>query len=440
VAAKTFENDTPDELEFSAYICQHRRVGLGRAFWRFGASAGLSNVADGIFLVCLPLLALRVTRSPLLISGVEFAVGLPWLLFALIAGAIADRADRRRLMIGVNLSRVGVLAVLALLVASGDVQLWVLYLVALAMGIAETLYDTSEMTVLPTVVPEPLLEKANSRLSGIEVIGAWFVGPPLGGLILAVSATLAVATGSLAYVVATLAVIGIPGRFRADRTGPRTSIRTDVANGLRFLLGQRLLLRFALVGGGMMVLFSAVNAILPVYAVAPGPMGLSATGYGLFMGSTAIGAVIASVTAERVIASLGPGLSLKVAVVAMAATLASPLAVNPFAVAALWVFEPYFVTVWSVVTVSIRQRMVPAELLGRVNSAYRLVTWGAMPAGALLGGLVAERLGPRVTFVGCALLSLLLLLGTRPFTDRALSAAVAAAVAEPAQAGPEPAR
>jgi MFS family permease len=397
-------------------------VGLGRAFWRFAAASGLSNVADGAFLVAVPLIALRLTREPLPISGLELAAGLPWLLFALVAGVIADRVDRRSLLIGANAARVVLLGVLVALVVLDRVQLWVLYTVALLMGVAEVLFDTTEQSLPPMLLAGRNLERANSRLQGVEVVSNYFVGPPLGGLLAAVSFTWAFGVPAVGYLLAGAVLITLPGRFRAERVGGRTTVRADIAEGVRHLRRHPLLRRMAWFGAGLMTLYAAVGAVLPVWAVAPGPMGLSARGFGLFIASTAIGAVIASVSAERLIRRLGPARAMRMAMVAVAVNYAAPLAVNPFAVAALWLGGAYFVTVWNVVMISARQRLVPAHLFGRVNSVYRLASWGALPVGALLGGVIAQVTSPRVTFVLGGVGPLLFLFATGPFTDRALSA------------------
>src|SRR5690242_19485095 len=140
------------------------------------------------------------------------------------------------------------------------------------MGVAETLYDTSSQTVLPRIVPSDRLERANSRLSGAELVGNYFIGPPLGGLIVAVATAAAFTTGSALYLAAAVAVLTVRGSFSAERSGPRTSVRAVVAEGLRYLAGHPVLRRLGLLTGARMLTFAAVDGVLPVYAVAPGPM------------------------------------------------------------------------------------------------------------------------------------------------------------------------
>lgn len=409
-------------LDYQVNVGHPRWVDLGWSFRRFWAATGLSNVSDGLFGVALSLAALQVTRNAVEISGLQVAAALPWLLFGLVAGAIADRVDRRRLMVGVQLTRAAVLAALALATVEGRPSIWLLYLVAVVMGVAETLFDTSAQSVLPRIVRADHLERANGRITGVELIGNFYLGPPLGGFIVAVAAGAAFATGSALYLVAAVAVLSVRGSFRVERSGGPTSVRQDIVQGLRFLRDQPLLRRLGLLTGARLVAFSAVTAVLPIYAVTPGPMGLSERGFGFFVAATANGAVLASFTGARVVARIGAARCLHLTMLAFAVTEVSLLLENPFAVGALWMVGTYFVIVWNLVTLTARQRLVPEQLLGRVNSAYRVVSWGSAPVGALLGGGLTELFGgqARVTFVLCAAATALLALGTLPVTDDGL--------------------
>lgn len=373
-------------------------------------------------MVALPLIALQVTRSPLLIAGLTVAARLPWLLFSLVAGVVADRVDRRRVLVGVNAVRALLIGTAALLTATGNVELWMLYLLALLLGVAETLFDTSAQSALPALVSRAEIGRANSRLYGVEVVANTFVGPPLGGLLVAASAALALAGSSLAYAAAALALLAMTGSFRAVRTGPRTSLATDIAEGVTYLWRHPVLRLLALLVGGVSLTNMAFYAVLPVFAVAPGPMDLNEQGYGLLLGSIGVGALLASLTAERVARRLGPSRALRVCIVTVAATAASPLLVHPVAVGAALALGAFFVVVWNVITVSWRQQVVPDHLLGRVNSVYRLLAWGAGPLGALGGGVLAEVTSVRVTFICAAVGTLALLLAMGSLDDAKLSA------------------
>lgn len=400
------------------------RPPLGGAFWRLWTSSGLSNLADGVAKIVLPLVAVRLTRSPTLIAGLTFALTLPWLAFALPAGVLADRLDRRRTMIGANLVRASLLGALALGLLTDVASIWVLYLVALGIGVAETLYDTSAQSILPQIVPRPLLSRANGRLYAVELTANEFVGPPLGGFLVAAGVVFAVAAPGALWVVALVALLLVPGRFRVERPEP-TTMREDVVEGLRFLWRNRVLRSLALMVGGFNFASNAVFALLVLYAVGPeSAMGLSEPGFGVLLTSVAAGSLLGSFLAERIEARLGRARSLIVGFLAGALTIAAPgLTTEPYLVAVGLFVGGIGVVIANVVTVSLRQTITPDRLLGRVNSGYRLVAWGSRPLGAATGGFLAEAVGLRPVFLIMAGLTLALLLGMRVVTDAAMVAA-----------------
>ena len=193
------------------------RAPLGAAYWRLWTSSALSNLADGIVKIALPLVAIRFTDSPALIAGLAFAVTIPWLLFALPAGALADRLDRRRAMLAANAVRTTLLTLLVLSVITGTGSIWVLYVVAFCVGTAETLYDTSAQSIMPQVVTRDRLSRANARLFAAELTANEFVGPPLGGFLVTVGVALAFATPAALWLLAVGMLLLVPGRFRVER-------------------------------------------------------------------------------------------------------------------------------------------------------------------------------------------------------------------------------
>ena len=207
---------------------------LGRSFWGLWKSSGLSNLADGVLKIALPLVAIRYTQSPTAIAGLAFALTLPWLLFALPSGALVDRLDRRKAMLGANLARCMVLAVLAFAVVLNSGSMWLLYLAAFCIGVAETIYDTSAQSILPTIVGREQLSRANGRLFAVELTANQFIGPPLGGVLVATSAALALLVPGALWIAAIGVLLLVRGTFRIPRT-VRTTLRNDIAEGLRLL-------------------------------------------------------------------------------------------------------------------------------------------------------------------------------------------------------------
>ncbi len=381
---------------------------LNRNFHRLITATGLSNLADGIFQIVLPLVALEITRDPGAFAAVTLVGRLPWLLLALPAGALADRLDRRRTMVRVDVGRMLVIAALAVVVAAGREELWMLYVVAFALGTVETLHDTAAQSIVPNVVEPDLLSRANSRQYAVELTANQFVGPPLGGLLAAVALAGALSASAAGYGLAAIALTLLTGRFRPSRSSARTKLRTDIAEGVRYLAHHRLLRTLAICVGLSNLASTATFAVFPLYAVAPGPMGLSPAGFGLLLTTIAAGSLIGTFLVEPLERRLGRRRTLLVAMGAgpllplvPAITTSVPLVATGFFVSGALVIG------WNVITVSLRQRIVPDHLLGRVNAGYRLVAWGTMPIGAAMAGLIGERFGVTAVFWTSAALSAL---------------------------------
>lgn len=398
---------------------------LGPTYWKLWTSSGLSNLADGIVKVALPLAAIRVTESPTLIAGLAFALTLPWLLFALPVGALVDRLDRRRMMLAANTARVAALVVLASSVATGTASIAVFYAAAFGIGVAETFYDTSAQSILPQVVPRDRLSRANGRLFAAELTANEFVGPPLGGFLVAAGAALAFATPAALWAVAVGGLMLVRGRFRIEREQP-TTIRSDVAEGLRFLWRQRLLRNLAVMVGVSNFATNATFAVLVLYAVGPtSAIRLSEPAYGLLLTTVAAGSLIGFLVADRVEEKLGRARSLLLTILGSTLLLGAPaVTADPFVIGAAFFVGGTTIAVWNVITVTLRQRLTPDRLLGRLNSGYRLLAFGTRPLGAAAGGVLAQVFGLRTVFAVMALLTLALVAGMSRLTDDAMDAAL----------------
>lgn len=408
----------------AAQVKEGGRAPLGAPYWRLWTSSGLSNLADGVFKIALPLLAIQLTQSPTLIAALTVAATLPWLLFALTAGALADRLDRRKLMLWANLSRALLPAVLAAVILLDFGSIWALYVVALMVGVAETLYDTSAQSIMPQVVHRDQLSRANGRLYAVELTANQFIGPPLGGLLVAIGVVAGLAVPAALWLAAVGGLLLIPGAFRTERE-QKTTLRFDIREGLRFLWNQKILRTLAVMTGVFNFASSAAFAVLVLFAVGPASkMGLSEVGFGLLLTVSALGAFVGSFISERVEAQLGRSKSLMLTIFGAALFVGAPAVTdNPYVLGPIFFVGGMLIVLWNVITVSLRQRITPNRLLGRVNSAYRLLAWGTMPLGAAAGGLLAQWLGLQAMFAIMGLLTLALL-GMMPIlTDKAFAAA-----------------
>ena len=405
---------------------EHGRLGL--AFWQLWSASTLSNLADGLVKVALPLVAVTLTDSPGLVAGVALAVTLPWLLFALPAGALADRVDRRIAMVTADVARAAAVAVLAIPLVLGlessAAAIWALYALALLLGTAETMYDTCAQSILPQVVSRDRLPRANGRVIAAELTANEFVGPPLGGLLVAAGVAAAFATPAALWAAAVGALLLLRGSFAVPRAKP-TTLRADVAEGLRYLWRHRLLRTLAAMTGLFNLATNATFAVFVLYAVGPdSAMGLTEVTFGLLFATIAAGSLIGALLADPIIRRLGRSRSLFLGILGGVGTVGiAALTTNPLVIAAAFLIGGVTNALWNVVAVSLRQRITPDRILGRINSSYRLVAWGTRPLGAAAGGLLGELLGLRAVFAIAAALILATLLGMTQITDTAISTA-----------------
>ena len=378
---------------------------MSSAFRRLLAASALSNLGDGVRAAGLPLLAASLTRDPIAFSAVAVAGSLPWLLLSLPAGVLIDRIDRRRLMIGANVWRGIVLALLATVVATGRANVPALVVAAFALGAGEVIFDNAAQTLLPSIVAREGLERANGRLFAVELTTNQFVGPPLGGALFALGAALPLMLDAGAMLLAALLLAGLlAASTGADATtapSEREPFLVALRGGLRWLREHRLLRTLALLLAVMNGTASMALATYALYAVGEGSiLGLGAIGFSLLLTAGSAGSLIATLVADRMVLAYGRGPVLWTTLIAaVAVPVAIGLTSSVAVVAIAFVTFGFTGVVWNVVTVSLRQTIIPTQLLGRVNSVYRFLGWGAMPVGAAIGGVVAGAFGLRAPWL-----------------------------------------
>ncbi len=378
-------------------------------FKLFGAST-ISNLGDGIGIIAYPWLASAITRNPLLIALVAVVQRLPWLVFSLPAGVITDRYERRRLMMGANSIRAVITLAIAFIVLARqgalpgpdaavadaaalittDTALYLMVLFAtLLLGMSEVIYDNSAQTFMPSIVHVDDLERANGRLWSVENVANTFVGPPLAALLIAVAFSLPFFVDAATFAISAVLISLIRPwpRPTSDAPTERRPWKTELADGVRWLWRHDLLRALAIVLGLLNMLSTMAFATFVLFGQEV--LGTTAVEFALLGTGGAIGGIVGGWTASSITKRIGEGASLTLTLVgggitALVIGLASwwPVAWLMFALSTV------VVILWNVITVSFRQRVIPDELLGRVNSVYRFFGWGMMPVGAALGGLI----------------------------------------------------
>jgi len=386
---------------------------LGRPYWRLWWANTVSSTGDGAFVAALPLLAVTITRDPRLVAVVTAATFLPWLLLSLPAGAVVDRYDRVTLMWRAQAIQAAVVTMIAILIVFREADIEVLAAAGFLLGSAEVIFSNAAQAVLPALVPSELLPKANGSQQVSLTVGESFLGPPVGSLLFAAAAALPFGLDSASFAGSAALLARLPRTGHAAQDAKHPSIRAQVAEGLRWLAGHRLLRVVAVLLGIFNFANQMGQAILVLLATQT--LHVSTRGFGLLLAASAVGSVIGGLVNPLLTRHMGllPSLVLP-ALVDAAAFVGIGLAPGPLAVAALLGVQGFSVTMWNVVTISLRQRIVPARLLGRVNSVYRMLGWGLMPLGALAGGFVAHAAGLRAPYVVAGLLCALSTLAALP--------------------------
>ncbi|SCG37613.1 MFS transporter [Micromonospora humi] len=402
---------------------------LGGRFARLWTASTLSALGSGTATVAAPLYVASRTDDPLVVSAGAAVSWLPWLLFALPGGVLADRVDRRRLMVLIDWVRVVALVVLAAAMLTDRAGVALLYVVLFVVNTGEVVFRTAAQAVLPAVVPRSRLERANGWLNGGTQVTQNMVAGPLGGFLFVLAAAAPFALNAGTYALSAVLVGLLAGTYRAagPRTGPR-SARAEIAEGFRWLLSQRLLRTMAALIGLLNVTLTAAIAVLVLLATER--LGLGSVGYGALFTCMAVGGLLGSVVGDRLIAALTATWTVRVGLL-VEAGLHLALAASRSAVVvgvALFAFGVHS-ALWNIVANSLRQRLTPPAMMGRVGSTTLFVAAGGNCVGALLGGVVAARYGITAPYwVGFAVAVGVIAATWRVF-DRAT---VAAAYAEPA--------
>ncbi len=383
---------------------------LGRSFrWLF-ASTVITNAGDGVALAAGPLLVASQTRDPLLVSMALLAQTLPAPLFGFLAGVVADRFDRRRIVAAVNLVRAVALAGLAGTIATGIVSTAVVLATLFVLGTAETFADVGSSSLLPRLVRREDLGIANARLQGAYLLTNQLVTPPIGAFMFAIGMALPFATDAACFALGAVLVSRIVQGSGAspDAEAPRRSgLRADMAEGVRWLLAHPPMRTLALTIVAFNVTFGAAWSVLVLYAGER--LGMDAVGFGLLTTAMAVGGVIGTVSYGRLERRFSLANIMRVGLVIETLThLSLALTTSPVVALGTMVVFGGHAFVWGTTSTAVRQRAVPDALLGRVTGVYTVGGVAGIVIGTPIGGLLARSYGITAPFwfgfVGSALL------------------------------------
>lgn len=460
--------DPAQDLAAPAEAAPTSPWGLGRGFGAQLGSTGLANLGDGLLGTLLPLLALGLTSSPAQISLLSAATWLPWLLFGLVAGVMIDRVDRRRAQIAALTARAILLAGAAGLAVTGFLSVPLLVALALAYGATEVVADLGATAIVPDLVPRDRLASANGRIIAVQQVANGFLGAPLAGAVIVAGAGLGLgSSAALAALAALVLLIGLRGTFRPGHTvlgvvdnqaavtgsggdpalPPAAPWRrsalarplAEVRQGLAFLWHHPVVRPMVITSSALNFASTGYFAVFILWVVGPAShVGLTASQFPLLMLGFAAGAVAGSFLAPVAARALGEIRTIVMALTLTAVLLLAMVPVdNGWVLVAVLALVGVFNAAGNVVSMALRQRIVPRDLLGRIGGASRTLAYGLMPLGAIAGGLVAEQWGLVATFLGAGVISLAacayLGLSVRPPMVADAEAALDEAHAEPGE-------
>ncbi|ROQ96965.1 transmembrane secretion effector [Streptomyces sp. 2132.2] len=400
------------------------RKPLGRPFRIYQSAVVSSDLADGIYRIATPLLALGITRSAFAVAMVGLAVRLPWLVATLPAGVVADRYEPRTVMRWASGLRLVLMTLMCLLAVFDRLPLWLLAVTAFAIGCAGTFVDVAAQSALPRLVDKDQLPRANSSVQSTQMFLAQLLGPALGGFVVGLGSGQGLATVAALYAVTVWALGRLPGGAVPDpvtapaqppagAAGPvkgKVSFKalvSELGEGLRYFRGRPDLGRLAVAAAANNLSYSMCLTLLPLWAVAPGRLGLSETTYGLLLSCLAVGSVLAGPLTGRLVRRFGQQPLMRYGGPVLGLCfLALAVPSVPVVAAGLFCYG-LVVIVWNVSIVSYRQTTIPAALFGRVNAAYRWITWGVFPLGSLIAGALAATVGLAWVFLAAGAVPLL---------------------------------
>jgi MFS family permease len=374
---------------------------FGRSFRALLGATAVSDAANGVFGIAAALTVARLTRSPWGVAAVGVAATAPWLLLGVPMGMVVDSISRRRAIAGANLGRGTLMLACAAWSYGGAMPVLVLLVAVFLVGVLQVLVDTAAEALVPEVVDRNHLTRANGALAVATRVSSQFVGPAAAGTLFAVATGLpSLVSGVSCLLAAAVLILLAPGQPRPAPTLPPA--RLALWTGVRQLCADPVLRTLVLVSGGTTLVNAAYMTALVLYAVAPGPLGLSPRDYGMAVAVIGVGAALGSLATASFEARVGSANVLWLSRVGWALVFVSPLLAvgRTFVVAAG--LGSVFGGMWAVMAMSIRQRTVPSGLRGQVGGAFRMLTYGCLPVGSLVGGAVISLWGPTTVFVAAA--------------------------------------
>ena len=368
---------------------------LGPAFNRLFSASVISNLSDGLLAVAAPLLAISLTKDPILISMLSAFVMLPWLLFAIPIGLIVDRSNKRLLITFTNSIRFITAGLVALAISTDTITIYWLLLATFLIGTCEVATDTAAQSLIPVILEKKNFEKANSRMNIAETVIQNFIGAPLSGFLYATAIVLPFILNSLGFLIAAFFVFMIPAHLISQGSSAETSVTekksfiSEIKFGLNYLWNDRPLRRLVATTTSLGLFYSLSTSTLILFITEI--LEVQAKYFGVLMAGAGSGGVLGGILTPILSKKFGRGAVLAVAIFISSITVVfQGISPNVWVFGVIGFISAFAITNWNILLMSCYQVLIPADLYGRIHGARRTFVWGVMPIGALLGGVIAQ--------------------------------------------------
>ncbi len=367
---------------------------LGPAFNRMWGASLLTNLADGVLMTAVPLLAVTLTKNPVLISALSALVMLPWLLFAIPIGAIVDRVDRRFLLAGANAMRFLIAALLALAISTHTITIYLLFLATFLIGICEVTADTTSQSLIPQILDKSQYESGNSKLQISETVIQGFVGAPLSGFLYAIAIYLPFIANSVGFLIAAGLAASIPVKFLQDMRSDEKSdenpdFLAEMKFGISYLYNDKPLLRLVITTASIGLCYSMATSTMVLFILHE--LNLSPSLFGVALAVQGSGAILGGLLAPKLSSKFGRSKVMAFSIfMSSFVILLEGFSPNIYIFIALATFGSFTISNWNILLMATYQNVIPTHLFGRIHGTRRTIVWGLMPFGSLIGGLIAK--------------------------------------------------
>lgn len=367
---------------------------LGPAFNRLWGASLTTNLADGVLSAAAPLLAITLTKNPVLISVLSALAMLPWLFFAIPIGVIVDRVDRRYLLAGANSVRFLIAGLLAISISTHTITIYLLFVATFCIGVCEVTADTTSQSLIPQILGKDQLERGNSRLQISETIVQGFVGTPISGFLYAAAIYLPFIANSFGFLVAAVLAATIPVKFlqdlrTSDSDGTKPDFMAEIRFGMKYLYNNKVLFRLVITTASIGFCYSMSTSTIVLFMVQE--LHLKPAFFGIALSVQAVGAIAGGIAAPQLSVKFGRSRVMTAGIfLSSLIVLLQGLVPNIYIYIALSTVAAFTISLWNILLMSTYQSVIPAHLYGRVHGTRRTLVWGLMPFGSLLGGFIAK--------------------------------------------------